>query len=162
MERQFYEEKLCAYMNPAEVYPTDSLQRPQPALETRITRWNSQLSNYLVADAFLIKSKVNGESRFKALLRWHALSSTILSGSLSIAWSSWMSWSLNPRFTLQNIIAAESPAVEACCRSDVPLMRELLSSGNIRPNDITEDNRTLLHVSAHPPSLDESILMVEL
>lgn len=155
---QIYEEKVWAHMCSPCVHPSASFRKPDPEFENKITRWSSRLSNYLGADACLIKSKVSGESRCKALLRWHAFSSTMFSGSISSAWSSWLSWSLYPRLTLQSILPTDSPAVEACCKNDVLLMRELLSSGNVRANDITEENRTLLLVSVQAHSVMNTFL----
>jgi hypothetical protein len=154
MRVRHFEEKIRARIEPNS---SASSQRHANALKTRVTRWNTPLSNYLGAGACLIISKVNGESRYKAFLRWRTLCSIVLNGSISSACPSWLSWPLYSRFTFQHVVSVHSLAVEACGRNDLLLMRELLSTGNAHPNDTTTENHTLLHVCAHRCSVTETL-----
>jgi hypothetical protein len=149
MRQQHFEEKMRAHIESVSMNLLASPRRHDQAWKTKVTRWNTPLGNYLGADASLISYKASGENRYKAFLRWRVLRSTVLSSSIASTWPSWLSWSLYSRFDFQNILPVDSIAVEACCRNDVPLVREVLSSGKARPNDKTTENHTLLHVCAH-------------
>ena len=129
--------------------PTSSTvpsQRYEKALETTVKKWSALLSNYPDAAACIILSTGKGGGRCSIFLRWHALPSLVLSGTLACEWSSWLSLSIQPRIKVQNVIPVDSPSAQACCRNDVLLMRECLSLGKAHPNDTTTKNHTLLHV----------------
>jgi hypothetical protein len=153
MREQHLDDRIRAHKDSISVNSTSSFRRHDRTSKTRVARWNTPMSNFLGADACLITSTVDGETRYKVFLRWRSLPSIALSGDIASVWSSWLNWSLSTRFKIQNVVSVDSPAVDACRRNDVPLMRELLSSGNTRPNDITTENHTLLYVCAHPCSL---------
>jgi hypothetical protein len=139
-------EKIRGHMESGSSAPS---QRLDNALKTRVTRWNALLTKCLGADACLITSSLNGESRYKATLRWRVLRYTMISVSIATTWLSWMSLSLYSRVNIQRVVSVYSLPVEACHMNDVLLMRELLSTGNAYPNDITTENQTLLYVCAN-------------
>jgi hypothetical protein len=146
IEVRHLQEKIRRHMESGS--PTPS-QWQDNALKTRVARWDTPLSKYLGADACLITSNLNGESRYKAILRWRVLRYIMVSASIATTWLSWMSLSLYSRIKIQHVISAHSLAVEACHMNDVLLMRELLSTGNTCPNDITAESHTLLYVCAY-------------
>jgi hypothetical protein len=156
MREQHLDDRIRSHKDSISVNSTSSSRRHDRTSKTRVARWNTPMSNFLGADACLISSTVDGETRYKIFLRWRSSPSIALSGDIASVWSSWLNWSLSTRFKIQNVVSVDSPAVDACRRNDVPLMRELLSSGNTRPNDITTENHTLLYVCAHHCSLMET------
>jgi hypothetical protein len=136
------EETRRAYIDSMRMSQLGRSQRYDKTLETKVKWW---VSNYLGAHISMIASNVKGESRYNIMLRWHALPSVVLSGSLVSVWPSWLNISLQTHLSVQNLISEDTKSVEACRRNDVQSMRKFLSSGEAHPNDTTE-NHTLLRV----------------
>lgn len=135
-----------AYIESIPMIPSVPSQMYEKAVQTTVKKWSMSFANRLGVAACIILSKVEGQSQCNIFLRWHALPTTVLSGSLASTWPSWLNLSLQPRLSVQHIIPVDSPLVDACLGNDAQLIRDHLSSGKAHPNDTTVENHTLLHV----------------
>ena len=146
-ERDLEEGKLRGYLQSAAVI-SDSPRKFDKTCGTLIKQWNTPMSKYLGANACLIVSNLKGGNKYDVFLRWHLFFSQVLNCRIMTAWPTWPSLSIYPSFKIQNEVAMDSMIVEACCRDDVTLIKELLSSGKAHSNDTTTENHTLLYVCA--------------